>query len=61
MAFVKNYSVKIGDTVQTTVIHKSSAGYFEIGTIVTVIGIGDRGYDIQDKDGNRIIEIGRTI
>ena len=61
MAFIKNCSIQLGDTVQTTVIHESMAGYFEIGTIVTVVGIGDRGYDIQDKNGNRITEIGWII
>ena len=61
MSFIKNPSVQIGDTVQTTVKHESLSGYFEIGTVVTVTHIGDRGYSIQDKDGNRITEIGWTI
>lgn len=58
---LKKNSIEIGDIVQTTVIHENFAGYFEIGTAVKVINIGPRGYDIQDKDGNRITEIGWTI
>lgn len=58
MAFVKNDSIKIGDTVKTTKVFSSFAGKFEKGFIVKVVGIGDRGYDIEDEYGNRVIEIG---
>lgn len=58
MAFVKNDSIKIGDTVKTTKVFSSFAGKFEKGSIVKVIGISDRGYDIEDEYGNRVIEIG---
>lgn len=51
----------IGDKVVTTIKHDSCAGYFEIGTPVTVIGITERGYDIADDYGNRILEIGWKI
>lgn len=61
MAFIKNQSIQVGDTVETTVMHESLSGYFEIGTTVTVIGISDRGYDIQDEYGHQIIEVGWTI
>ncbi len=61
MAFVKHNSIKIGDTVKTTVKHESDAGYFEIGTLVKVIDISERGYDIVDEEGNRMIEIGWII
>lgn len=58
MAFVKNDSIKIGDTVKTTKVFSSFAGKFEKCSIVKVVGISDRGYDIEDEYGNRIIEIG---
>jgi len=62
MGYVKyKNGYEIGDRTKTTVIHESSAGYFEIGTEVTVIGIGERGYDIKDDEGNRILEIGWEI
>lgn len=61
MAFIRNNSIKIGDAVKTTIIHESSAGYFKIGTLVKVIDISERGYDIEDEEGNRIIEIGWII
>lgn len=58
MAFVKNDGIKIGDTVKTTKVFSSFAGKFEKGSIVKVVGISDRGYDIEDEYGNRITEIG---
>lgn len=61
MAFVKYSSIKIGDKVKTTKKHSNSVGYFEIGTIVEVIDITDRGYDIQDEEGNKILELGWII
>ncbi len=61
MAFVKYNSIKIGDVVKTTKKHSNSAGYFEKGTTVKVINITNRGYDIEDEEGNRILEIGWVI
>lgn len=62
MSFHKtNNAIQIGDRVITTIKHDCLSGYFEIGTIVTVIDITDRGYNIQDDEGNRILEIGWTI
>lgn len=61
MGFVKYNPIKIGDTVRTTMIHENFAGYFEIGTLVKVINITNRGYDIEDEKGNKILEIGWTI
>lgn len=58
MAFVRNSDIKIGDTVKTTKVFSSFAGKFEKGSIVKVVGIGVRGYDIEDEYGNRVIEIG---
>lgn len=58
MAFVRNNDIKIGDTVKTTKVFSSFAGKFEKGSIVIVIGISERGYDIEDEYGNKVIEIG---
>jgi len=62
MAYIKHKNrYEIGERTKTTILHDSCAGFFEIGTEVTVTGIGPRGYDIEDDDGNRIIEIGWVI
>lgn len=62
MAFIKNKNgYEIGERVKTTIIHKCRAGYFEIGTDVTVTGVCYRGYDIRDDEGNEIGEIGWII
>ena len=61
MAFVKWDKPEIGQWVKTTQLHESLEGFFQIGTKVKVIGITDRGYDIEDKYGNRICEIGWLI
>ena len=59
MAFIKSLpSYVIGDRVVTTQVHESFSGYFEIGTKVTITGIGDRGYDIRDDEGNEVTECG---
>ncbi len=61
MAFIRHNSIRIGDTVKTTVKHESLIGYFEEGTIVKVIDITERGYAIEDEKGNQMIEIGWII
>lgn len=58
MAFIRNNDIKIGDTVKTTKVFSSFVGKFEKGSIVTVVGISERGYDIEDEYGNKVIEIG---
>ena len=58
MAYIKRNNFGVGDMVRTTEIHSSCAGYFEIGTIVKIIGISQRGYDIEDDDGNQMFECG---
>ena len=62
MAFVNTTNkFSVGDEVTTTKKHESMSGYFEVGSEVTIIGIGDRGYDNEDNEGNRILEIGWEI
>ena len=60
MAFVK-YGHELGDWVTTKKIHSSFAGYFEVGTLVKIIGWTERGYDIEDAHGNKIYEIGWEV
>lgn len=56
--FVKNKSKEVGDWVITTRNHKSLAGTMIVGTKVKIIGVGERGYDIEDEEGNKVIECG---
>jgi len=59
MAFVKYSNMfKVGDIVRTTEVHDNFAGYFEVGSIVTITGVSPRGYDITDEDGNKVLECG---
>ena len=59
MGFIKyDNGFKIGDKVRTTRKFESCAGYFELNSIVTIVGISERGYDIADEDGNKITECG---
>lgn len=53
---------KEGDMVKTSVVHSNNEGYLDAGDEVTIIAVlGDKGYDIRDKDGNIIRNIGRTV
>ena len=63
MAFIPtNKGHQIGDWVVTTQEHSALCGTFTAGSEVQIIDIDPmRGYAIQDKDGNRMIEIGWTI
>lgn len=59
MAFVKDEnSFKVGDWAVTARQVDSFKGYFEKGTRVKVIGKSCRGYDLEDEDGNKILETG---
>lgn len=62
MAFIKNNTNEVGKWVVTTKEHRSFIGTFTVGSRVKIVGIDPvRGYAIEDKHGNRIIEIGWTI
>lgn len=62
MSFIKHETINIGDIIETTKIHSSFSGYFEIGTKVMIIEVDQiRGYAIQDEFGNIIREIGWII
>ena len=61
MAFIKHKSPEIGDWVVTKKIHSNCAGYMDVGTEVQIIGVGIRGYDIVDDEGNVVREIGWEI
>lgn len=59
MAYVKyKNEYEVGDWAYTKRKIDTFGGYFEKGTEVKVIGVSERGYDLEDKDGNRIIETG---
>ena len=59
MAYVKNNNnIEVGKWVTTSRQVSSCAGYFEKGTRVKVIGVSERGYDLIDEHGNRVIETG---
>ena len=61
MAFVKHSTPEIGDWVTTKRTHTNFAGTMEVGTSVRVIGVTERGYDIADRYGNVVYEIGWEI
>lgn len=58
MAYVENNEIKVGEWCKTTREVHSLSGYFEKGTIVKVIGRSYRGYDIEDRYGNKMLETG---
>lgn len=59
MAWIERKSnYEVGDKTATTRIIGNFSGYFEVGTEVTIVGISERGYDIQDNEGHKIIECG---
>lgn len=59
MAFV-NTNPKVGDFVLLKKSIMLFNGHFEKGTIVKIVGIGERGYDLEDTYGNRATETGWT-
>lgn len=61
MAFIKNNTHEIGDWVVTTRVHESMVGKFTKGSRVKIMDIGERGYSIEDENGNRVVEIGWVI
>ena len=61
MAFIKNKTPNIGDWIIIKKTHTNFAGTMEVGTKVQIIGIGIRGYDIQDDEGNIVREIGWEV
>lgn len=59
MAYVENKNgFQVGDWATTTRQITCLKGYFEEGTKVKVVGISDRGYDLEDESGNQITETG---
>lgn len=56
-----NKARKVGDWVTTEQRHESCRGIFTPGSYVKVIGITERGYDIEDEYGNRMCEVGWII
>lgn len=61
MGYINNNTYEIGDWVLTTRVHESMAGKFTRGSLVKITDIGERGYSIEDEEGNRVVEIGWEI
>ena len=61
MAFIKKTKPQIGDWILTTKDHESCSGIMKKGTPVQIIGKNQRGYNIEDKFGNKMYEIGWEI
>ena len=62
MGFIKkDYGKKIGDIIITTRELDSLYGTFEVGSKVKIIAISERGYDVEDDEGNQIIECGWNL
>lgn len=55
---VTNNRIVVGTRCVTTRPLRSCALTMYTGTEVVVIGIGDRGYDLQDLLGNKVLETG---
>jgi hypothetical protein len=58
MAFINHNKDRIGDTIILTENKSHVYGTFNVGHEMTVIGRGDRGYDLRDNDGNDLLEVG---
>ena len=61
MTYIKNNTNEIGNWVVTTRVHDSMVGKFTKGSRVKITDIGERGYSIEDENGNRVVEIGWVI
>lgn len=63
MAFIRNNSEnEIGMWVTTTCEHSAMCGTFTKGSRVKIIAVDTiRGYAIEDKHGNKMVEIGWVI
>lgn len=59
MAYVRHKTgFGTGEIAVTARMIEGMGGYFEKGTVVEIVGISDRGYDLQDEYGNRVTETG---
>jgi hypothetical protein len=59
MTFIPNKtSIKVGDQVILIKPVSTLSGMFTIGHIFKVINDGERGLDLMDKDGNKLLEMG---
>lgn len=60
MAFINRRTPKdrIGEWTVTKTAHSNYFGTMEIGTKVQIMDVTEKGYSIQDEDGNLITGIG---
>ena len=61
MAFIKTRRIEVGDWIVLTKNIYVYGGVFETGSKVKITNEGERGYDIEDADGNRANEVGFEI
>lgn len=52
---------RIGEWVTTKETHTSCSGTFTVGSKVKIVGVSERGYDIEDEFGNKMREVGFII
>lgn len=57
MAFIKN-GPSVGDRVVLNRNVEVLAGIFEKGTVMTLLSHGERGWDMEDDEGNKLLETG---
>jgi len=53
----KRSTISLGDMVKITVEIETFGGTFTDGHEFRVVGTNDRGYDLEDNDGNRCGEV----
>lgn len=56
--FIKNENLKVGQKVFSTVDLVTCAGKFTKGHEFSILEVTSRGYDLIDKDGNKVLETG---
>lgn len=59
--FIKNESYGVGDSTVLSRDLSTMRGTMLAGTRVTIINIGDRGYEVVDDEGNVVSEAGWTL
>lgn len=54
--FIPKERIRVGSKVELDEDVKVLAGTFTKGHRFTVIGEGERGFDLEDEDGNKLLE-----
>lgn len=61
MSYIPVKRDRIGEWVTTKKTHTSCSGTFTVGSKVKIVGVSERGYDIEDEFGNKMREVGFII